>query len=292
MWWWKNTAISLNRRYATAPAETVVSAAVERYGSRAVVTTSFGIQSAVMLHIAATVAPRIPVIWIDTGYLPPETYRYADELAGHLNLNLHVYQSRLSPARMEAIYGRLWEDPDPAALDRYHQIRKVEPLHRALRELRGKAWIAGVRSAQTDLRRSFKRVQRHGRLIKFHPILTWTDDEIAAYIDLHRLPQHPLATQGYATVGDAHLSGPLPAAAPSAHPGVAADAVPVASAAGAPGVSGREDTAPGGAPAPADIRATRFGGRKQECGIHLAAPDEHRSPLPSLFKRWGGEGGA
>jgi phosphoadenosine phosphosulfate reductase len=243
MWWWKNTAISLNRRYAHSTAEELVAVAVRRYGQRAVLTTSFGIQSAVMLHIVSVVAPDIPVIWIDTGYLPSETYRYAETLTSRFNLNLQVYQSVLSPARMEAVYGRLWEEPDPAALDRYHQIRKVEPLHRAFRELRAKGWIAGVRSVQTDYRKSFRRVQRHGRIIKFHPLLDWSQDDVARYMERNRLPHHPLTEEGYVTVGDAHLSRPV-------KPTVPADE--------------------------AEIRATRFDGRKAECGIHLDnASQEH-----------------
>ncbi len=262
MWWWKNTAISLNRRYAHSTAEELVAAAIQRHGQRAVLTTSFGVQSAVMLHIASVVAPRIPVIWIDTGYLPAETYRYAETLANQLNLNLHVYQSTFSPARMEAIYGRLWEVPDPAALDRYHQIRKVEPLHRAFRELRAKAWIAGVRREQTEQRESFKRVQRHGRVIKFHPILNWSRHNVVEYMEHHRLPNHPLTEKGYVTVGDVHLSRPV----------------------------GSSD------PAEKTIRSTRFNGRKQECGIHIAgttrdAGTPSAAGVLSLFKRWNSEDG-
>lgn len=216
-------------------------------------TTSFGIQSAVLLHMATRAEPQIPVIWIDTGYLPAETYRYADQLAEHLTLNLHVYQSRMTPARMEALYGRLWEHPDPAALDRYHAIRKVEPLNRALRELGAKAWLAGVRRDQTDHRATFKRIQRHGRYCKYHPLLEWRDADVTAYLDAHDLPRHPLAERGYVTVGDAQLSRPL-----------AVDA------------GGRADGPAHESDAAVTARATRFGGRKQECGIHVAA--NHRVP--------------
>ena len=82
------------------------------FGDGLVMTTSFGIQAAVMLHLVTKVIPDIPVIWVDTGYLPPETYKFAEELTDRLKLNLKVYQSSMSPARMEAIYGKLWEQND------------------------------------------------------------------------------------------------------------------------------------------------------------------------------------
>ena len=84
-----------------------------RFGEGFAVTTSFGTQSAVLLHLLAGVAPKVPVYWIDTGYLFPETYRYAAQLSDLLNLNLQVVQPELSPARMEALHGRLWESENP-----------------------------------------------------------------------------------------------------------------------------------------------------------------------------------
>ena len=79
----------------------------ETFGEGFALTTSFGIQSAVLLHMASRLSERIPVLWVDTGYLPSETYLYADRLCTALNLNLKVAQADLSPARMEALYGRL-----------------------------------------------------------------------------------------------------------------------------------------------------------------------------------------
>ena len=68
------------------------------------------------------------VIWIDTGYLPRETYNYAEELKKLFELNLVVAQSPISPGRMEALYGRLWDTGEQKDLEKYHQIRKIEPL--------------------------------------------------------------------------------------------------------------------------------------------------------------------
>lgn len=215
-----------------APAEEVVRWAAETFGDGLVVSTSFGIHSAAMLHLATREVPGIPVVWVDTGYLPPETYRFAEALTERLDLNLHVAQSSLSPARMEALHGRLWASDDVADLDRYHRIRKVEPMQRALDELGATAWLSGLRADQTDHRRRLPRVGEQGGRAKVLPILPWSTREVYAYLKRHDLPLHPLFEQGYATVGDWHESRPV----------------------------GVEDE---------DVRGTRFRGMKQECGLHL-----------------------
>lgn len=206
--------------------------AADRFGDSLVMSTSFGIQSAVTLQLATRVLPNIPVIWIDTGYLPPETYRYADQLASRLDLNLQVYQSSMTPSRMEALHGRLWETGDVADFQRYDDIRKVEPLQRAFNDLNPKAWVSGLRSQQTDHRKTLARVSPNGSRHKVLPILHWTSRDVYEFMQQNDLPQHPLFEQGYSTVGDWHSSRALAAG----------------------------DT---------DERDTRFGGLKQECGIHL-----------------------
>ncbi|HIK43536.1 MAG TPA: phosphoadenylyl-sulfate reductase, partial [Leptolyngbyaceae cyanobacterium M65_K2018_010] len=214
------------------------------FGEGLVLSTSFGIQSAVMLHLVTQVVPKVPVIWVDTGYLPVETYRFAEDLTARLDLNLKVYQSPLSPARMEAIYGRLWEQPDVEALNRYDQIRKVEPMQRALRELGATAWLTGLRADQTDHRRSLDRVGIQDGRYKLMPILKWTSKQVYQYLVEHDLPYHPLFDKGYVTVGDWHSSRPITAA----------------------------DT---------NERDTRFKGLKQECGLHLPQSPEEAASLDS-----------
>jgi phosphoadenylyl-sulfate reductase (thioredoxin) len=97
-----------------------------------------------MLHLVTRQAPEIPVVFIDTGYLFPETYRFAEQLTERLNLNLKTYQSRVSPARQEALFGKRWEQ-GTEELDRYNLLNKVEPMDRAVRELGAEAWLAGLR---------------------------------------------------------------------------------------------------------------------------------------------------
>lgn len=222
----------VNRQLSSADALQVVKWAVDTFAEGLVMTTSFGIHSAVMLHLATRVVPEIPVIWIDTGYLPAKTYHFAEQLTEQLNLNLKVYQSPLSPARMEALYGRLWAQNDVESLNRYDQIRKVEPMQRALQDLKATAWLAGLRRGQTEHRKTLDFVNLQGSIYKVLPILNWTSKQVYEYLVAHDLPYHPLFDEGYVTVGDWHSSRPLTA------------------------VDENE-------------RDTRFNGLKQECGIHL-----------------------
>ncbi len=232
----------VNRRLANARADDVVAWAARQFGEGLVLSTSFGIQSAVMLHLVSRAAPQVPIVWVDTGYLPPETYHYAEQLRERLDLNLHVYQSPISPARMEALHGRLWESDDDEAYERYDRLRKVEPMQRALAELGATAWLSGVRAQQTEHRAGLDVVGRQGGRYKISPILSWSAKDVFDYMKAHHLPQHPLFEQGYATVGDWHSSRPVTA----------------------------EDE---------HERDTRFQGRRQECGIHLDLDDDQAASL-------------
>jgi phosphoadenosine phosphosulfate reductase len=235
---------SVNQEWGNAGATALVRWSYETFGNGLVMSTSFGIQSAVMLHLVTQEVPNIPVIWVDTGYLPVETYRFAEELTNRLGLNLQVYQSPISPARMEALYGRLWDQHDVKALNRYDQIRKVEPMQRALRELGATAWLTGLRADQTDHRKSLDRVGMQAGLYKVMPILKWTAKDVYQYLTKFDLPYHPLFDKGYVTVGDWHSSRPITAA-------------------------------------DGDERDTRFKGLKQECGLHLPQSPEEAASLDS-----------
>lgn len=236
---------ALNRHFADtkANATAIVQWSADTFGRGLVMSTSFGIQSAVMLHLVTRIAPNIPVIWVDTGYLPPETYRFADELTKRLHLNLQVYQSPLSPARMEALHGKLWEKRDVESLNYYDKIRKVEPMQRALKELGATAWLAGLRNNQTDHRKTLDFVNIQSDIYKILPILRWHSRDIYQYLMANDLPYHPLFDQGYVTVGDWHSSRPLMAGE--------------------------------------DERDTRFHGVKQECGLHLPQTEGEAESLDS-----------
>ena len=191
--------------------------------------SSFGAQAAVSLHLVTRAAPSIPVILIDTGYLFPETYRFVDELAVRLGLNLKVYQPNVSPAWLEARHGRIWEQ-GVEGIERYNALRKREPMQRALAELGVGSWFAGLRRAQSRSRHGLKPLEfRDGRW-KVHPIFDWNDRQVFDYLRRHELPYHPLWHSGYVSIGDWHTTRSLAEAG--------------------------------------DAEATRFFGLKRECGLH------------------------
>ena len=123
--------------------------------ANAALSSSFGAQAAVMLHMLTQQQADIPVILIDTGYLFPETYRFADELQEPLKLNLQVFRPLVSRAWMEARHGRLWEN-GMDGIDQYNDLRKVEPMKRALSELGVDTWFAGMRRNQASTRRKIR----------------------------------------------------------------------------------------------------------------------------------------
>jgi phosphoadenosine phosphosulfate reductase len=199
---------TLNVHLAEATAEERVAWALKQFGKSIVLTSSFGAQAAVCLHLVASQRPDIPVILVDTGYLFPETYRYVDDLTARLSLNLNVYRAALTPAWQEARYGKLWEQ-GVEGLDRYNQMNKVEPMQRALKELGARAWITGLRRQQSASRQHLKVLGQQNGRVKVHPLVDWTDRDIYLYMTRHGLPYHPLWHKGYVSIGDVHTTRPL-----------------------------------------------------------------------------------
>jgi phosphoadenosine phosphosulfate reductase len=175
-----------------------------------VLTSSFGAQSAVMLHLVTRHKPDIPVVLIDTGYLFPETYAFIDELTDRLNLNLHVFRPRLSPAWQERRFGRLWE-AGPQGIRQYNRLNKVEPMQEALDSLKVGTWFSGLRRVQSKSRADTPILLRQGRAVKAHPLADWSDRDIHRYLKEYDLPYHPLWDQGYVSIGDVHTTRPLTA---------------------------------------------------------------------------------
>lgn len=221
----------LSATLETVSAEERVRWALERFRPEIILSSSFGAQSAVLLHMVTRQWPEIPVVVIDTGYLFPETYRFIDQLTERLKLNLKVYRPELSPTWREVRYGKLWEH-GIEGIERYNEIHKVEPMRRAIRELGVRGWITGVRRQQAKSRAEFGVVQLQGSVMKIHPIIDWTDRQIFQYLTRHDLPYHPLWEKGYVSIGDVHTTRPLT------------------------GEMTEEET--------------RFFGLKRECGLHIA----------------------
>lgn len=226
-----------NKLFARLPAPDRVAWALEHLPGEHVLTSSFGIQAAVLLHLVTRHRPDIPVIFIDTGYLFAETYQFVDALSDRLGLNLRIYRNLQSPGWQEARYGKRWQQ-GLAGIEAYNRENKVEPMERALRELEVGSWFAGLRRTQSSSRANSPFLSAHANSQggigserwKVHPIADWTDRDVFRYLKQNDLPYHPLWEQGYISVGDVHTTKPIHA------------------------VKTEEET--------------RFFGLKRECGLH------------------------
>jgi len=197
--------VAVNQQLDALSAEERVAWALEHLPGQHALTSSFGIQAAVSLHLVAQQSPSIPVILTDTGYLFPETYQFIDSLQQQLQLNLHVYRAALSPAWQEARYGKLWEQ-GVEGLERYNQLNKVEPLNQALETLQVKTWFAGLRREQSESRSQLQVLSVSRGIFKFLPIVDWDNRQVYQYLKKHGLSYHPLWEQGYLSVGDTHTT--------------------------------------------------------------------------------------
>ena len=228
----------LNQWLATRTAEQRVAWGLANLAGGHALSSSFGAQAAVSLHMMTRQKPDIPVILIDTGYLFPETYRFVDELSARLSLNLKVYRPQIGVAWMEARFGKLWEQ-GVDGIERYNRLRKVEPMQRALRELGARTWISGIRRSQSRSRADTPFLQLHDGRWKLHPLADWSDRDVWMYLQKHDLPYHPLWHEGYVSIGDVHTTHRLEA--------------------------GMND------------EDTRFFGLKRECGLHEDWGDTHQA---------------
>jgi phosphoadenosine phosphosulfate reductase len=198
----------INRGFIALSAHKRIEQAAELLPAEHVLTSSFGVQAAVMLHLTNAVIPRIPVILIDTGYLFPETYRFIDELTERLDLNLKVFRSDASPAWQESRFGKLW-DQGLNGIEKYNRLNKREPLEIAMSALGAETWFAGLRRDQAATRAHIAPIEHKTGRYKVHPIFDWTDRDVGAYLAEHQLPYHPLWEKGYPSIGDWHTTRSL-----------------------------------------------------------------------------------
>ncbi|PSU87435.1 phosphoadenosine phosphosulfate reductase [Photobacterium kishitanii] len=219
----------INATLETMTAQQRVQWALDNLEGEFALASSFGIQSAVMLHLVTAAKADIAVVLTDTGYLFTETYQFIDRLTEQLNLNLHIYRAQHSAAWQEARYGQLWLQ-GVEGIKQYNQLNKVEPMQRALNELNVGTWFSGLRREQADSRATLPVLAIQNGRFKFLPVIDWTNEDIDAYLQLHGLPYHPLKQQDYLSVGDIHTTVKWQ-----------------------PGMTEQE---------------TRFFGLKRECGLH------------------------
>ncbi len=220
---------AVNQQLENYTAQERVFWALENLPGEFVLSSSFGIQAAVALHLVTRQQPDIPVILTDTGYLFAETYQFIDSLTETLGLNLKVFRAAQSPAWLEARYGKLWEQ-GMEGIERYNQLTKVEPMNRALETLGAQSWFAGLRREQSASRAHLPVLAIQRGVFKILPIIDWDNRQVYHYLQQNGLSYHPLWEQGYLSVGDTHTTRKWE-----------------------PGMTEEE---------------TRFFGLKRECGLH------------------------
>jgi phosphoadenosine phosphosulfate reductase len=197
----------LSEAFAGADPEKIVSWAAAQFAPELVMTSSFGAESALLIHMATQVIPDIKIIFIDTGYHFPETHAFMEQLRKRFNLNVWAYRTRNDPIAWLHHAGEenpeFRNDPDACC-----NANKNEVIDRAMNELHPKAWLRGIRGDQTSHRDATQFVEfspRYG-CYAISPILKWTGREIYGYMKRHNLPYHPLYEKGYLSIGCNPLS--------------------------------------------------------------------------------------
>ena len=180
----------------------VVDWAAKEFRDQLVMSSSFGAESALLIHMATRVLPNLRIIVVDTGYLFPQTHQFMEELRHRFDLNLWVYRTRNDPIA----YLKEANETDPTArinVEGCCAVNKNEPFERAMRQLQPKAWLRGIRRHQGESRAAKQPVEwskRYG-CYAVSPLLNWSRREIHNYMKQHDLPYHPLYEQGYASIG-------------------------------------------------------------------------------------------
>jgi phosphoadenosine phosphosulfate reductase len=183
------------------PAE-VVRRAAAAYRPFALV-SAFGPASLVLIDLLPEVAPRLPVVFVDTLHHFPETLELVEEVRRRYRLDLRVARPAATREAFEAIHGpRLWERD----LDRYQTAAKVEPFRRATAGLAG--WVTGRRREQAATRASLP-VWEGGPPVRVNPLAAWSAERVWERIHARRIPYNPLHDRGYASVGDLPLTTPV-----------------------------------------------------------------------------------
>jgi phosphoadenosine phosphosulfate reductase len=186
----------LNELFERQDEQAVLSWAVGAFRPDLAVSSSFGAESAVLLHLVTRHWPDIPVLFTDTGFHFRETLEHRDRLVARLGLNLRVLVPEVPHEEFLRTRGRLYErDPDACCA-----VNKVAPFRKALKDY--KAWITGVRRDQAPTRKAmdYVEVSKEG-LFKVNPLLRWTSKMFWEYAKQHDLPYHPLWEKGYLSIG-------------------------------------------------------------------------------------------
>ena len=187
---------ALNARFTGVDSDTMLRAMLAELHGRVAAVSSFGTESAVLLHLIAAIDKSVPVIFVNTQKMFGETLAYRDELAERLGLtDLRVHRPDPHRLAVRDATGLRWSfDPDGCC-----EIRKVEPLRRALVPF--DAWLSGRKGFQAATRTALPTFELDEGKLKINPLATWNKGRLDAYFAAHDLPRHPLEAQGFGSVG-------------------------------------------------------------------------------------------
>ena len=192
----------LNQELESKKPEEILAWALKEFSGRIAMSSSFGPESGVLLHLVSRLHPEVPVLFLETGYHFPETLEYKDSLTKLLGLK-NVLDLTADPKRKAEVVKQYEGLPYERNPDLCCQINKVEPLDLALKDY--DAWLSGIRRQQTDFRKSIQVVEEYHRggaeLYKISPLANLTSREIEWYLKEHQIPKHPLYDKGYLSVG-------------------------------------------------------------------------------------------
>jgi phosphoadenosine phosphosulfate reductase len=193
---------AINPMLETSDPEKIVAWSIATFGDDLVMSSSFGEQAGVLIHMATRIKPDIRIIFVDTGYLFPETHEFMEKMRHRLNLNVWTYRTRNDP--IAYLYKAGEDNPSwRKDVDACCGANKNEPFARAFAELEPKAWLRGTRRDQAESRKNFQPIEWFQRYncYAISPLLKWTSREVHAYMKQHDLPYHPLVEKGYLSIG-------------------------------------------------------------------------------------------
>ncbi len=195
----------LNEKFTAAQPQAILELAISKlYAGEIALVSSFGAESAILLHMAAEIDPFIPVIFVDTGKLFAETYAYRDQLIEQFGLlNVHSFHPDEKLLARDDPEGTLWQ----RNVDHCCHIRKVLPFENALDPF--VAEISGRKRFQNDQRADLGFFQQANGRVKVNPLINWSATELADYVKRYDLPRHPLVAKGYPSIGCEPCTSPV-----------------------------------------------------------------------------------
>lgn len=199
----------LSDAFESQQPQDVLKEAIKRYAPKIVLACSFGAEDVVLVDMVHRIDPAIPLFYLDTDFLFPETYATRDRIIQQYALQpAQVLQVRslLTPDQQAAQHGPALWTTEP---DRCCQLRKVEPLTRVLKGY--EAWITGIRRDQSPTRANAGLIEWDGKfqLVKVNPLARWTWADVWTYIKVYEVPYNPLHDQNYPSIGCTHCTAPV-----------------------------------------------------------------------------------